>query len=124
MRRELSKAKEAGETVAAPPFQSAQNPIRVMEADHEFAGATDGGDPGAGSIHSLRPKCACNTYRVLYALLEEFDEMTCTSMRAFGEQYSVPAGGWSWKRVSKPQNLAGHSAGILRFFSADYSKND
>ena len=71
--KELSRAKEAGETVKAPPFQSAQNPIRVMEADHEFAGAT------MAEIRELSngftpPEGACNTYRVLYALLEEFEE--------------------------------------------------
>ena len=71
--KKLWKAKEAGEAVAAPPFQSAQNPIRVMEADHEFAGAT------MAEIRELSngftpPEGACNTYRVLYALLEEFEE--------------------------------------------------
>ena len=71
--KELSRAKEAGETVKAPPFQSAQNPIRVMEAEHEFAGAA------MAEIRELSngftpPEGACNTYRVLYALLEEFEE--------------------------------------------------
>ena len=71
--KELWKAKEAGETVAAPPFHSAQNPIRAMEAEHEFAGAT------MAEIRELSqdftpPEGACNTYRVLYALLEEFEE--------------------------------------------------
>ena len=71
--KELWKAMEAGEAVAAPPFQSAQNPIRVMEAEHEFAGAS------MAEIRELSsgftpPEGACNTYRVLYALLEEFEE--------------------------------------------------
>ena len=71
--KELWKAKEAGETAAAPPFQTAQNPIRVMEAEHEFAGET------MAEIRTLSrdftpPEGACNTYRVLYALLEEFEE--------------------------------------------------
>lgn len=71
--KELWKAKEAGETVTAPPFQTAQNPIRMMEAEHEFAGDT------MAEIRQLSgnftpPEGACNTYRVLYALLEEFEE--------------------------------------------------
>ncbi|MCO6476250.1 MAG: iron-sulfur cluster repair di-iron protein [Phaeodactylibacter sp.] len=71
--KELWKAKEAGEAVAAPPFQTAQNPIRVMEDEHEFAGST------MAEIRQLSdnftpPEAACNTYRVLYALLEEFEE--------------------------------------------------
>ena len=62
--KELWKAKEAGETVAAPPFHSAQNPIRAMEAEHEFAGAT------MAEIRELSqdftpPEGACNTYRML-----------------------------------------------------------
>ena len=71
--KELWKAKEAGGTVAAPPFQSARNPIRVMETEHEFAGTT------MAEIRELSngftpPEGACNTYRVLYALLAEFEE--------------------------------------------------
>ncbi len=71
--KELWKAREAGETVSAPPFQTAKNPIRVMEAEHEFAGDT------MAEIRQLSrdftpPEGACNTYRVLYALLEEFEE--------------------------------------------------
>ena len=71
--KEMWKAKEAGETVAAPPFHSAQNPIRVMEHEHESAGST------MAEIRQLSngftpPEGACNTYRVLYALLQEFEE--------------------------------------------------
>ncbi len=56
-----------------PPFGSVQNPIRMMEMEHEDAGdifkkiavLTNGYQP---------PEGACNTFRVLYAKLKEFEE--------------------------------------------------
>ncbi len=70
--KELWRAKEQQGKVAAPPFQTAQNPIRMMEEEHEFAGDT------MAEIRQLSndfspPESACNTYRVLYALLDEFE---------------------------------------------------
>lgn len=70
--KRLWEVREDEGRIVAPPFGSAQNPIRVMEAEHEFAGET---------MHEIRrlsndfkpPEGACNTYRVLYKLLEEFE---------------------------------------------------
>jgi len=54
-----------------PPFGTIQNPIRMMEAEHDNAGDI------IKKIASLSnnftpPEEACNTYRALYAKLEEF----------------------------------------------------
>ena len=69
---ELCRVRDDKEAAAVPPFQTAANPIRVMEAEHDAAGEL---------LHELRrlsddftpPDGACNTYRVLYALLAEFE---------------------------------------------------
>lgn len=55
------------------PFGSAQNPIRVMEHEHDYAGTllenlrelTD---------HFTPPEDACTTYRVAFAKLKELDD--------------------------------------------------
>ncbi len=57
----------------APAFGSARNPIRMMEMEHETAGEI------IAEIRQLSnnftpPESACNTYRVLYAMLEEFEQ--------------------------------------------------
>jgi len=71
--KKLWKQKEAQGSVEAPPFGTARNPIRMMEEEHEFAGQT------MEEIRQLSndftpPESACNTYRVLYALLEELEQ--------------------------------------------------
>jgi regulator of cell morphogenesis and NO signaling len=62
----------AGPTPQAP-FGSVDNPIRVMEAEHEEAGDI------MRRIRALSngyapPEGACNTFRVWYAMLQEFEE--------------------------------------------------
>jgi regulator of cell morphogenesis and NO signaling len=71
--KKMWKQKEAQEKAEAPPFGRASNPIRMMEQEHEFAGRM------MAEIRRLSndftpPESACNTYRVLYALLEEFEQ--------------------------------------------------
>ncbi len=69
--KQLSEAKKAGEKMDAPPFGTIQNPINMMEAEHDGAGDI---------IHKIAeltnnftpPEDACNTFRALYASLEEF----------------------------------------------------
>ncbi len=60
------------EKLTASAFGTVRNPIRMMEAEHEFAGnemtAID-----ELSNHYTPPDHACNTYRVLYAKLNEFE---------------------------------------------------
>ena len=69
--KELAAAKKKGEKIPAPPFGTIQNPINMMEAEHTGAGEilfkikdlTNDFNPPSG---------ACNTFRDLYAKLEEY----------------------------------------------------
>jgi regulator of cell morphogenesis and NO signaling len=68
----LSRARKKGKK-PHPPFGTVANPVHAMEMEHDFAGKT------MRQIRELSddytpPEGACNTYRVLYALLKEFEE--------------------------------------------------
>ena len=68
----MAVAQRNNEPIAPPPFGTLQNPINMMEAEHELAGNV---------IHQMReetngfvpPSNACNTWRVTYAYLNEFE---------------------------------------------------
>lgn len=70
--KELAKAKRNGTPMERPQFGSIQNPINMMEAEHESAG---------GNMEKIRelsndftpPEDACNSYRVLFAKLKEYE---------------------------------------------------
>lgn len=70
--KELAAAKKNGTTVLRPGFGTIQNPINMMEAEHESAG---------GNLEAIRnlsndyipPVDACNSYRVLFAKLHEYE---------------------------------------------------
>jgi regulator of cell morphogenesis and NO signaling len=69
----LVHARREGRPVAAPPFGSATNPIRMMEAEHVAAG------DALAAIRSLSttytpPADACTTYQVTYQELRQFEE--------------------------------------------------
>jgi len=69
----MEQAQQAGQPAPQPPFGTVAGPINVMEAEHEVAGAI---------LQRLReitddydlPAEACNTWRVLWSLLPEFEE--------------------------------------------------
>jgi len=69
----LLKAKREGRAVSAPPFGTAQNPIRMMEEEHRAAG---------DELYAIRsessnyapPEDACTTYRVSYQELQRFEQ--------------------------------------------------
>ena len=68
----LATAARTGRAVPPPPFGAIENPIRVMEAEHDATG-----DAMAG-IRSLTdgytaPADACATYRICLQELEEFE---------------------------------------------------
>ncbi|MCE7924606.1 MAG: iron-sulfur cluster repair di-iron protein [Haliscomenobacteraceae bacterium CHB4] len=62
-----------GKPAPVPVFGSVENPIRMMEAEHESAG---------GNMEEIRrlssdytpPADACTSYRVLFAKLDEFEQ--------------------------------------------------
>lgn len=71
--KELAAADQNGQTLTPPPFGSIKNPIAMMEQEHESAGG------GMQAIRQLSsdftpPADACNTYRVAFAKLREFED--------------------------------------------------
>lgn len=71
--KELVAAKKKNEKIEKPAFGSIKNPINMMEAEHETVGE---------NFEHIRkfseeytpPASACNSYRVLYGKLEEFEK--------------------------------------------------
>lgn len=71
--KEMVAAKKAGSKVEKPSFGTIQNPISMMEAEHIAAG-DDLEKVNHLSDNYTPPASACNTYRVLYAKLAEFEK--------------------------------------------------
>lgn len=70
--KEMEEADQSAQTLVPPMFGTVQNPIRMMEHEHDRAGSI------MREIRKLSneytpPEHACNTYRVAYAKLEEFE---------------------------------------------------
>jgi len=70
--KQLVRAERNNEEVLPPMFGTIRNPITMMETEHDTAGIA------MGAIRALSnnftpPENACNTHRVLYAKLEEFE---------------------------------------------------
>jgi regulator of cell morphogenesis and NO signaling len=71
--RKMIEVQTSGGTLAQAPFGTVQNPVRMMMQEHDIEGErfrkiaalTDNYTP---------PADACNTYRVTFALLKEFEE--------------------------------------------------
>ena len=71
--KQLAEAKKNGTAVGAPGFGTIQNPIRMMEMEHEEVGNV------MENINKLAngynpPEDACTTYRLAYAKLKEFED--------------------------------------------------
>ncbi|TWO32225.1 iron-sulfur cluster repair di-iron protein [Seonamhaeicola sediminis] len=71
--KKLLRLKEEGAALGTPPFGTVNNPIQMMEEEHESAGDI------FKTIAQLTnnytpPEGACNTFRALYAKLEEFEQ--------------------------------------------------
>ncbi len=71
--RNMVKAKVSGTAIEQPHFGTVQNPVHMMMDEHsqegerfrQIAKLTDGYNP---------PADACNTYRVAFAMLKDFEE--------------------------------------------------
>jgi regulator of cell morphogenesis and NO signaling len=71
--KELHSAKQNNIELTPPPFDSIQNPIRMMELEHTSAG---------DALYQIKelsnnyahPDDACNTFKALYSELKEFEE--------------------------------------------------
>jgi len=71
--KELEKAQNEKQTLQNFPFRTIQEPIRMMEMEHESAGNTFKKIATLSNNYTPPPE-ACNTYIVLYAKLQEFEE--------------------------------------------------
>lgn len=71
--RKMVKQKSAGEPIAAPPFGTIQNPIAMMNQEHDGEGERFRRIETLAN-HYAPPADACNTYRVTLAMLKEFEE--------------------------------------------------
>ncbi|MBP7510553.1 MAG: iron-sulfur cluster repair di-iron protein [Bacteroidia bacterium] len=71
--KHLVATKKSGAPYTAPPFVSATNPIRMMEAEHEAAGDIMKKIAELSNQYQV-PEHACNTYKALFSKLEEFEE--------------------------------------------------
>ncbi|MBL7803617.1 MAG: iron-sulfur cluster repair di-iron protein [Saprospiraceae bacterium] len=68
----LSEAARHGDPVIAPPFGTAQNPIRMMEHEHDSAGDLLRRMRTLTHDYAL-PADACNSYRVTFAKLQQLE---------------------------------------------------
>lgn len=71
--KRLENAAGEGAPLAAPPFGTVQNPIQMMEHEHDHAGNLMK-EIRARSDDFTPPAEACNTYRASFFKLNEFEE--------------------------------------------------
>ena len=70
--RKMVQGQSGGEQLEQPGFGTVQNPIRMMMEEHDHEGERFR-KIAALSNDYTPPSDACNTYRVTYALLQEFE---------------------------------------------------
>ena len=71
--RRMVEAKAAGQPVPTPHFGTVENPINMMMNEHDTEGARFR-EIASLSDDYTPPSDACNTYRVTFALLKEFED--------------------------------------------------
>lgn len=71
--KQLVKSKKENCPLINSPFGSIQNPINMMEVEHENAGDTLK-EIASLSMSYSPPEWACNTFKALYAKLNEFEQ--------------------------------------------------
>lgn len=71
--RKMVKAKQNNSTLDAPHFGTIQNPIQMMMNEHTSEGDRFRKIEELSSNYTAPPD-ACNTYRVTFALLKEFEQ--------------------------------------------------
>ena len=71
--RKMAKAKQEGLKIDAPHFGKVENPIQMMMDEHSAEGDRFSKIEGLSNNYTP-PQDACNTYRVTYALLKEFEQ--------------------------------------------------
>lgn len=71
--KKLTEAQNKKQLPERPPFGTVENPVRMMEAEHESAGE-DLEKIRALSNNYQLPDDACGSYRLLFNMLEEFEK--------------------------------------------------
>ncbi|MBU2947758.1 iron-sulfur cluster repair di-iron protein [Zobellia uliginosa] len=71
--RKMVEAKQSGQDLTAPHFGSVENPINTMMAEHDNEGVRFRTIAELSNDYTP-PADACSTYKVTYALLQEFEE--------------------------------------------------
>lgn len=70
--RKMVGAKIGNEKIQAPHFGSVENPVAMMMEDHDHEGERFRKIAGITNNYTP-PSDACNTYKITYAMLEEFE---------------------------------------------------
>ena len=71
--KQLIKAKNEGSTPQLPHFGTVNNPIQMMENEHESAGDIFKTIAKLSNNYTP-PESACNTFKALYSKLDEFEQ--------------------------------------------------
>ncbi|AMM52586.1 hemerythrin [Rufibacter sp. DG15C] len=71
--KQVNEAKQKGEKLDRPAFGTLQNPINMMEMEHEAAGTELEAIRTLTHNYAL-PEDACATYQVAFAKLQEFED--------------------------------------------------
>lgn len=71
--KKMVAAKEQEETLERPTFGTAENPVKMMEDEHERAGELFR-EIAQLSNNYTPPASACNTFRAMYSKLDEFEQ--------------------------------------------------
>ncbi|MEW6467636.1 MAG: iron-sulfur cluster repair di-iron protein [Bacteroidota bacterium] len=71
--RQMVARARSGAKLDQPPFGSVENPVRMMEHEHDSVGEIFHTISGLSGNYNP-PEYACNTYRVLYSKLNEFED--------------------------------------------------
>lgn len=71
--KKLLDLKANGQEITPPPFGTINNPIAMMEQEHETAGDIFKTIAELSNNYTP-PQDACNTFRALYAKLDEFEQ--------------------------------------------------
>ena len=71
--RKMIKIKSSGEELDVPGFQTVNNPVAVMMNEHDNEGERFRTISRLSNNYTP-PEDACNTYRVAFSLLQEFEE--------------------------------------------------
>ncbi len=71
--RKMTEAKLKNEPLSPPHFSSVENPVAMMKHEHDIEGERFR-QISALSNNYTPPENACSTYKVVFALLKEFEE--------------------------------------------------